>query len=377
MHSLTILESAEGPRSIKLPSLSVIGLVATAIAAAGAPTVALDAAFPVGALTLVTNIDDAIAAAGTGGTLKAALQAIADQVTPIIVVSRAAIGEDAEETEDNVIAALDRLKTARSAVGVAPRILGVPGGLDTLPVTTAMVVVAKRLRAFCYARAIAADDAAALLYRDNFSARELMLIWPDSSPVVAGDCVARALGLRAQITEQQGWHKTISNVPIDGIVALAQDIDFDLLDSSTQAGLLNAGQITTIINHDGRRFWGNRTCAGEDQPEFSFESAVNTSHALQDLIASVFQPFFDQPMTIGLVKDLIESANAEARAWTAKGWIMGAKFELDPGTNTAEQLAAGRPSFRFQYTPVAPLESPTVKLIITDYYYSGFADQLS
>lgn len=377
MHNLTIQESAEGPRPIKLPSLSVIGLVATASAAAGAATAALDAAFPPNQLTLVTNIDQAITRAGTGGTLKAALEAIADQVTPIIVVSRAAIGEDDEDTEDNVIAAVDRLKTARSAVGVAPRILGVPGGLDTLPVTNALIVVARRLRAFAYARAIGGEDSAALLYRDNFSARELMLIWPDSSPVVAGDCVARALGLRAQIDEQQGWHKTISNVPIQGVTSVSQNIDFDLLDSSDQAGLLNAGEITTIVNHEGWRFWGNRTCAGEDQPEFSFESAVRTSHALQDTIASAFLPFFDQPMTVALIKDNLETVNAQFRNYTARGWIMGAKASLDPDANTPEQLAAGRPTFRIQYTPVAPMENPTVKLIITDFYYSGFGDQLS
>lgn len=376
MHGLTIRESAAGPRALKLPTLSVIGLVATATAAAGAATAALDAAFPLGAVTLVTNLEAALGKAGTGGTLSAALAAISDQASAIVVVVRVAEGEDAAGTSQNVIAGLRLLLTAKSAVGVQPRIIGAPG-LDSLAVTTELVIVAKRLRGMAYARAIGDDIAEVIAYRQGFSARELMLIWPDSSSVFAGDIIARALGLRARIDEQIGWHKTISNIPLDGITGLTRAVQFDLLDPSTEAGLLNAAEVTTIIRENGYRLWGNRTTAGEDAPEFAFESAVRTSQALQDIIASVFQPFMDQPMTIALIKDNLETANAQFRDLAVKGRIMGAKAFFDADANSAEQLAAGRPTFRYQYTPVAPLEDPTVSLVITDYYYAGFADQLA
>lgn len=378
MPTLTITESASGPRTIKPPALAIIGLVATATAAVGAPTTALDAAFPLGELTLVSNIDAAITAAGSGGTLRPALEAIRDQVTPIIVVARVAPGEgeDAQEgTDANVIAGLNQLLTARTAVGVAPRIIGAPG-LDTLEVTTEMVIIAKRLRAFAYAAAIGDDIAEASTYRESFSARELMLIWPNTSPDFAGDAVARALGLRSQIDEQRGWHESIMNVPIDGVTSVTNPVAFDLLDPSTDAGVLNDAQVTTIIRDTGFRFWGARTTAGEDQSEFSFETAVRTSHALQDIIAQTFRPFMGRPMTVGRIKDLLETANAAFRNLAVQGRIMGAKAFFDADTNTPEQLAAGMPDFRIQYTPVAPMENPTVRLIITDFYYSGFADQI-
>jgi len=269
------------------------------------------------------------------------------------------------------------LLTAKSTLGVQPRILGVPGGLDTLAVTTEMVVVAKRLRAMAYARAVGDDVAEAILYRAGFTARELMLIWPDTSSEFAGDAIARALGLRARIDETIGWHKTLSNIPIDGVTAVTVPVQFDLLDPSTEAGTLNASEVTTIIRENGFRFWGNRTTAGPDTPEFAFESAVRTSHALQDIIAQAFQPYFDHPMTVALIKDTLETVNAAFRDLTVKGRIMGAKAFFDADANSSEQLAAGRPHFRFQYTPVAPLEDPTVNLVITDFYYSGFADQLT
>lgn len=383
-HGLTLTESASGARSIKAASLAVIGIVATSTVVAPESSVALDAAFPLNTPVLVTDVDAAAGKAGSGGTLKKALEAIADQTSPIVVVVRVAPGEDQAETDANVIGATDgnaytglqALLAAESIVGVRPRIIGAPG-LDTLAVTTEIVIAAKKLRAFAYARAIGDDLTEALAYREGFSARELMLIWPDSSATYAGDIVARALGLRARIDEEQGWHKTISNVVLDGITGLTRDVHFDLLDPSTEAGVLNDAQITTIIRSDGYRLWGNRTTAGEDKPEYAFESAVRTLHALQDTVARIVKPFLDQPMTVGLIKDLLETGNAAFRQLVREGRIIGAQLFFDRDRNSAEQLAAGRPTFRIQFTPCAPLENPTVELVITDYYYAGFADQLA
>lgn len=384
MHGLTITESATGVRTIARSSMAVIGLIATATAAAGQPTTDLNAAFPLNTPVLVTSVDAAAGKAGTGGTLKAALEAIGDEASPLVIVVRVAEGEDQAETDANVIGASDgnvytglqALLAAETVVGKRPRIIGAPG-LDTQAVVAEMVIAARKLRAMVYASAIGDDIAEATTYRGEFSARELMLLWPDSSPDFAGDIVARTLGLRARIDEEQGWHKTLSNVPFYGVTGVTRNVHFDLLDNDTDAGVLNDAQVTTIIRQSGYRLWGNRTTAGEDQPEFSFESAVRTSHALQDIIAAAVLPFLDQPMTVARVKDLMETVNAEFRRLVVEGKIMGAEIFFDADANTPEQLAAGRPNFRIQYTPVAPMENPQVSLVITDFYYSGFADQLA
>lgn len=384
MHGLTITESATGVRTIARSSMAVIGLIATATAAAGQPTTDLNAAFPLNTPVLVTSVDAAAGKAGTGGTLKAALEAIGDEASPLVIVVRVAEGEDQAETDANVIGATDgnvytglqALLAAETVVGKRPRIIGAPG-LDTQAVVAEMVIAARKLRAMVYASAIGDDIAEATTYRGEFAARELMLLWPDSSPDFAGDIVARTLGLRARIDEEQGWHKTVSNVPFYGVTGVTKNVHFDLLDNDTDAGVLNDAQVTTIIRQSGYRLWGNRTTAGEEQPEFSFESAVRTSHALQDIIAAAVLPFLDQPMTVARVKDLMETVNAEFRRLVVEGKIMGAEIFFDADANTAEQLAAGRPNFRIQYTPVAPMENPQVSLVITDFYYSGFADQLA
>lgn len=384
MHGITITETTTGARAIRQSSLAVIGLIATATAAVGEPAAALNAAFPLNTPVLVTDADAAAGNAGTGGTLKAALEAIGDQGSPIIVVVRVEEGADQAATDANVIGATDgnnytgiqALLAAQSILGVRPRILGAPG-LDSQEVTAELIIAAKKLRAMVYAAAIGDDVAEAITYRENFGDRELMLIWPDSSPVFAGDAIARALGLRAMIDEQQGWHKTISNVTIGGITKLTKDVHFDLQDASTPAGLLNDAQITTLIRNEGFRFWGNRTCAGVDHPEFSFESAVRTSHALQDMIVTALGPFMDQPMTVGLIKDVLETINAQLRQLVVEGRIIGALAYYDPAKNGSVQLAAGRPTISIKYTPASPLENPIIELINTAEYYEGFADQLA
>lgn len=385
-HAITIAEKTTGARSIAAPSLAVIGLIATATSSGDQD--ALDAAFPLDTPVLIAGgVDEAAGKAGDGGTLGPALRAIGDQASPIVVVVRVAEGADEAATNANVIGATDgnvytglqALLTAETVLGVKPRILGAPG-LDTAEVTAAMITVAQKLRAMAYAAAIGDDAPAAITYRGTFEARELMLIWPDTSAsdTFAGDIVARALGLRAKIDEQQGWHKTISNVSLQGVLGMDRDVSFDLLDSSTEAGVLNDAQVTTIVRNTGFRLWGNRTCASlQSQPEFSFESAVRTSHALQDIIASVVAPFMDQPMTTALIKDLLETGNAAFRQLAIEGRIIGAKMFFDTDANTAVELQAGRPKFRIEFTPAAPMENPTIDLVITDYFYTGFADLLN
>lgn len=390
-HGLTITESASGPRALTALSSAVIGLIATATTTGGAEAEAtLDAAFPLNQPVLITGgVDIAAGNAGDGGTLAGVLTAIGDQASPVVIVVRVAEGADQAGTDDNVIGATDgniytglqALLTAQTKVGVKPTIIGAPG-LDSQLVVEEMVSVAKKLRGFVYAGAKGADgftpaetQAEAITYRAEFAHRELMIIWPDTDRA-GGDIIARALGLRAQIDESIGWQKTISNVTLGGVIGLEYDVHFDLVDPSTPAGVLNANQVTTVIRQGGFRLWGNRTCADEQNPSFAFESAVRTSHALQEIIEQIVAPFIDQPMTSGLIKDLLETGNARFRQLVAEGRLIGAAMFFDQDMNSAQELAQGRPKFRIQFTPVAPLENPNVDLVITDFYYSGFADQL-
>jgi hypothetical protein len=383
-HGIFVSEPATGARPILPASLAVIGLVATAPDA--------DAAyFPLNGPALVTNPRAALAKAGTQGTLAKALAAICDQTTPVIVVVRVAPGVAAgetsveEATDINVIGGvngngrytgLQALLAAKAKFGVQPRIIGCPG-LDTQPVTAAMVAVAKKLRGFCYARCNGAEPVApseAIAYRDEFADRELMLIYPDFSGW-EGQAIAVALGTRARIDEETGWHKTLSNVPVLGVTGMSRDIYFDLSDPSTPAAELNAAPVTTLVHQNGYRFWGNRTCS--DDERYAFETSVRTLHALQDELIKGLAWAVDKAVTPRLVRDILDSANARFRTLKAQGRIIGAEAYMDPALNQADQLALGKAQIDIDFTPCPPLEDLGLNMQITDRFLLNFTEQVA
>ncbi|MGI8364867.1 phage tail sheath subtilisin-like domain-containing protein [Sphingomonas paucimobilis] len=382
LHGINVSEPLAGTRPILERSTAVIGLVATAASAAGAATVALDAAFPLNRPVLVTDVRTAIGVAGETGTLRPALEAIADQGSPIVIVVRVGVGADAAATSANVLGGMvdgkytgmQALLAAEAQLGVRPRILGAPG-LDTEVVTNKLVTIAKLLRGFAYASCDGVTTVgAAVVYAQSFNARELMLIWPDATGW-KGKAIATALGRRAMIDEEIGWHKSLSNVPIAGVTGLTADVHFDIRDMSTDAGLLNEGQVTTIVRMNGYRFWGNRTTS--DEPQFAFETAVRTSQAIQDAIAETLAAFVDKPMTDGLIRDIEETVNAKLAQWVSEGRLIGGRCWFDSAANPAAQLADGKLVIDYDYTPVAPLEGLQLNQRITDKYYSGFGDLLN
>lgn len=381
-HGVRVLEINEGTRPIRTIATAVIGMVATADDAD-------DSVFPLDTAVMITNVMDGIAAAGTTGTLAKALDAIADHGNPIIIVVRVAEGVDEAATNSNVIGTVDAtgkytgmkaLLTAQAKFGFKPRILGCPG-LDTQPVLTELITIAQAVRGFAYGAAIGETTADVITYRDGFAARELMLIWPDflawdtvANAEATSWATARALGLRAKIDNDIGWHKTLSNMPVNGVVGISKDVYWDLQDPNTDAGLLNAAEVTALIRANGFRFWGSRTCS--DDPLFVFENYTRTAQVLADTIAEAHLWAVDKPLTPGLVKDTLGGINAKFRELKNQGYILGGEAWFDENANSKEQMKDGKLAIDYDYTPVPPAENITFKQRITDRYLLDFASQI-
>lgn len=384
-HGVRVLEINNGTRPIRTVSTAVIGVVCTGADA--------DAAmFPLNRPALITNVHAAIGKAGADGTLRPTLQAIADQTNPVVIVVRVDDGADDAATTTNIIGdvegsnftGMQALLAAQSQLGVKPRILAAPG-VDTQPVAAALAIIAQKLRGMAYVSAgTSANVSEAVLYRQEFSARELMVIWPDfmawdstAVPPAAAPAfaTARAVGLRAKIDEEQGWHKTLSNVAVAGVTGLSLDVHWDLQDPDTDAGVLNAGGVTTLVNVNGYRFWGNRTCS--DDLLFEFESATRTAQVLSDTIADAMLTFIDKPMHPQLVRDIIESINAKFRELRSGGYIIDGSAWYDASANDETTLKAGKLFIDYDYTPVPPLENLQLRQRITDRYLADFANAVN
>lgn len=383
-HGVRVIELTGGMRPIRTVATAVIGLIATAPDADAAT-------FPLDTPVLVTNVYAAIAKAGTEGTLAKSLNAIALQARPVIVVVRVEPGANDAEAASKVAGTITAegrytgakaLLAAQAQLGVKPRIIGAPG-LDSKAATDAMVEVAQQLRAMVYASCHGATSvASAITYRENFAARELMLIYPDftawdstANASAPASAVAYALGLRAKIDEETGWHKTLSNVAVNGVDGLTRDVFFDLQSPSTDAALLNAADVTTLINQGGYRFWGSRTCS--DDPLFAFESATRTAQVIADSVAEAHLWAVDKPLLPGTVRDIVDGVNAKMREWKTGGYILDGSAWYDEEINTADRLKSGKLVIDYDYTPVPPIEDLGFRQRITDRYYADFADRVS
>ncbi|HHQ6590204.1 TPA: phage tail sheath protein [Serratia fonticola] len=378
-HGVRVQEINEGTRTITTVSTAIIGMVCTAD----------DAdikAFPLNTPVLLTDVLTASGKAGESGTLACSLDAIADQSKPVAVVVRVAQGETEAETTTNIIGGvtpegkktgMKALLAAQSQLGVKPRILGVPGH-DNEAVASELLAVAQSLRAFAYLSAYGCKTVSeAIAYRENFSQREAMLIWPDflswdsvlnaAAPAYA---TARALGLRAKIDEQTGWHKTLSNVGVNGVTGISADVYWDLQDPATDANLLNQNDVSTLIRKDGFRFWGSRTCS--DDPLFQFENYTRTAQVLADTMAEAQMWAVDQPMHPSLARDIMEGISAKFRELKSGGYIVDGNVWIDDASNDKDTLKAGKLTLDYDYTPVPPLENLMLRQRITDQYLINY-----
>lgn len=379
-HGVRVLEINDGTRVISTVSTAIVGMVCTGKDAD--PKV-----FPLNTPVLITDVIAAAGKAGKSGTLANALAAIGDQCKPVTVVVRVEQGKDAAETTSNIIGGADEngrytgmkaLLTAQAVTGVKPRILGVPG-LDTLEVATALAGICQQLRAFGYISAYGCKTISeAITYRDNFSQRELMLIWPDflawdttGNVSATAYATARALGLRAKIDTETGWHKTLSNVGVNGVTGISASVFWDLQASGTDADLLNEAGVTTLVRKDGFRFWGNRSCS--DDPLFLFENYTRTAQVLADTMAEAHMWAVDKPVTASLIRDIVDGIKAKFRELKSNGYIIDADCWYDESANDKETLKAGKLYIDYDYTPVPPLEDLTLRQRITDKYLVNLA----
>ncbi|ENZ9643790.1 phage tail sheath family protein, partial [Escherichia coli] len=163
--------------------------------------------------------------------------------------------------------------------------------------------------------------------------REVMLLWPDfiaynpkSGKNETFPAPAYACGLRAYIDHEQGWHKSLSNVPVKNVLGMSRHVFWSLQAEDSDANSLNNKEITTIIRRNGFRFWGNRT---PETNAYIFEVYTRTAQVLADSIAEAQFETIDSPLTPANVKDVISAIRAKLDSLVTAGKLIGASCWYD------------------------------------------------
>lgn len=389
-HGVSVTETLDGQQVIRTKSPSVIGLIATADDAD-------NDYFPLNVPKLVTKISDAQGKAGTKGTLSKALRDIADQVKPVMVIVRVPEGAGASETEKAADQLAKTIGTntagaytgayallgAETITGVKPKIIGAPY-LDAPEAAKVLVSIAKKLHGVAYIESHKSSVSEAIADAGGYGDRECMIIYGrftrfdvDKKRTDEFSPIGFALGLRARIDAEMGWHKTLSNVPVSGVTGVSQSktVHFDLVDANTDANLLNEAKVSCLIHKQGFRFWGNRTTATDDQ--YMFESYTRTAQVLRESIAEAHFAYIDRPLTPSLARDIIENIAAYGRDLVANNRLLGFKVWYSEDLNETAQLKAGKLTINYEYTPVPPLEHLHLVQSFTDKYLAEFATRVA
>ena len=389
LHGVNLVELANGARTITVSASSVIGIVGTA-------EYADPAAFPLDTPVLVQRPSDfaALTATAAGaldvGSLPGALAGIFDVVsTPVVVVrvdtiTSGVAGQLAEVVGDPATGqGVYALLTAESRNLPKPKILiapghthqqltgGAPPAALANPVVAALAAVAGKLRA-CAVADGPNDTNAHAIAKAALEADER--VWPvdpfvfsDLSGATAVPTSARAAAVIALTDQRRGYWWSPSNQVIPGVTGLGRPVTFSLSDMTTDAGVLNAGGVATVINAQGFRLWGNRTGAAD--PAYAFLSVRRTADVFFDAFDAAFLSAVDQPFSAQLLRDVLDAGNAFLRQEKAKGATLGGKFTLDPDLNTAASLQAGQAFYDFDFEPPAPMEGLTLRASRNGGYY--------
>lgn len=376
LHGVEVVQIDTGTRPIQTVRSAVIGLIGTAPAADASK-------FPINTPVLIAGKRADAAGLGATGTLAAAVDDIFDQVGAMIVVVRVEEGADDAATLSNVIGGTDdvtgmpegvqALLAAESVVKVAPRILVAPGFSQNQALVTEMIAVAEKLRAVVVVDGPNSTDAEAITYREKFGSDRVWLIDPwvkvwdtSTSTEIIRPASARAAGVIAKSDAKRGFWHSPSNRLMNGITGLARPIDFTFGDATSRANLLNEKQVTTIIQRDGYRVWGNRTLSAD--PKWAFLKRRRVADMVNESILQAHFWAVDRNITRDYMENVIEGVKAYGRHLVNVGALVGFDCWADPDLNTPEELEAGRIYFNYDWVETPTAEHITFRSMINNGY---------
>ncbi len=381
LHGVEVVEIDSGPRPIRTVRSAVIGLIGTA---PGADPVRFLLHQPI----LIAGRRTETAGLGTRGSLPAAIDDIFDQVGAMVVMIR--VPEALPGETQTIPSTIDpdtgqylgilAFLAAEEQVKLVPRILIAPEFTQRAEVANELLAVAERLRAVVIADGPNTTDTEAIDYRDLFGSNRLYIIDPwlrvfdnVNNVEVIRPASGRVAGLLAKSDQDRGFWWSPSNQEIRGVLGTARHVDFALGDYNARANFLNENEVTTVIQKDGFRLWGNRTTSSDAR--WAFLSVRRTADIINESLLRAHLWAVDRNITRTYIEDVLEGVNAFLRRLKTIGAIINGRAYADPALNTPDQISQGRIFIDFDFTPPYPAEHITFRShLVNDYLVEVLPD---
>lgn len=307
--------------------------------------------------------------AGGGGSGAAATAVIANGKVTGLTLTRAGIGYTGVPTV--TITGDGEGATATATVGTTAN-----------PVVAEMQGLAQRLRASIVAEGPNTTDEAAVLYRKDWGSARIYVVdpfvtvWDTATSMTVtqpGSAWVAGIIARTDNDPAMGFWWSPSNKIITGITGTARPIDFGLSDPNCVANYLNSNEVATIIQQDGFRLWGNRTCS--DDPLWAFLPVRRTHDMINEAIEQSYLWIMDRPFSVQALVDAAISLNLYLAGMKTRRALLGGKVWIDPDLNTKDRLLAGEFVVDFDNEAPAPIEHLTFRMHRNADYYEELVQE--
>lgn len=303
---------------------------------------------------------------------------------------------EAGVTNDNVIgevaadgtrSGVEALHSADAVAQVRPKILIAPGYAHVVAVAQALGAAADRLLGLAISEGPGTTNAAAIAFRANLTSRRIYVIDPGVR-VALGDgsivnrpvsAYAAAAIAASDADAERGWWHSPTNAVIRGIVGAARPVGFSITDSQSDANLLNADEVATVVYAGGAyRLWGDRGCAPEDEAgEFGFISAVRIADQIREALVRSHLWAVSRNITATYLDDVAGSVNDYLAELVGLGALLGGNCEPSGEYNTAAQISMGNATWTIDYHAALPAERLTFRARINDDYIAAITGDVA
>lgn len=250
------------------------------------------------------------------------------------------------------------------------------------PVGQAMSGLVKRLRAVAFVDGPGTTYEAAVNYRGDYGSDRVMVIDPGVlkfdtglAQYVTRPASSYAAGIQSRIDKENGFWFPFSNNEITGIGGPSRPVDFMPNDRDSEANMLNASQVTTIIHDDGFRFWGLRGTGNDSL--WAHMAVRRTADMVYESLEREHRKYMDKPFSYQLLSGIQLSVNRYLALLQSRGALIGGRCWIDPSVNTPQTFAAGQLTVDFDLEPPAGLESLQFRARRNPDYYSDFIEDFS
>jgi phage tail sheath protein FI len=237
-------------------------------------------------------------------------------------------------------------------------------GFPEATVHTAQIGCAAAIRASTVLDGTNTDDATVIALAGATSDAEGRANLVDPWGVDGSDTIPGSFYAAAAYASTPWWESP-SNFTLTGITGTSRPIFHELTNDADQAQALNSAKITTIVQRDGFRLWGNRNLS-PDGYDLPFVVQRRSDDVVKRALATAVASRVDTAITPALADLLVRSLQAFFDREQALGHIAGGLSALNPDLNTEASLGAGNIFIDYEITFNVPAENITFRSIFTN-----------